>query len=95
MSIPTDETREEETKRMLTYQLYDSSIVDYKMSAIVNKAYAFLQSEITKAQEQLLDELETELKPEGIVMQGNMMMYKCNVEAMIENKRQELKERKL
>lgn len=47
---------------------------------------------ITKARIDVIKALESELEPEGIVMQGNIMTYKCNVEMMLANYKAELKQ---
>lgn len=35
--------KDNELHRMITYQLYDGSIVDHKMAAIINKAFHFIK----------------------------------------------------
>lgn len=42
-----------------------------------------------------LNKVLNDIEPEGIVMQGNMMMYKCNVELLLTQRIAELKEKEV
>lgn len=76
MSNPSD-TPQTQTIRTILEELsmYHHEVHPSDMS--VQQALAAIQSLVE-------DEFTRLIEPEGIVMQGNTMMYKCNVEALVE-----------
>jgi len=67
-------------------KLWQEKFWERKKKYTFSEVQALITQQVTAARETLLDELEAELRPEGIVMQGNMMMYKCTVEMMLSDK---------
>lgn len=88
----SDTTREELEDEIKASYYRASGGVHNIADVETERTMKLIQAEITKAQEQLLDELEDESIEEMIVILGHTKMIKKIPFSAIEDKRKELKE---
>lgn len=82
----TTPQEDEELRRMVTYQLYDGTIIDHKMAAIIDKAFNFIKAHSEKvALEARISELKRHNEDHGDCPTNCMGVRIAGLQAQLNN----------